>query len=154
MLMASEFVRVVGTRGARTTGHVSRSLRGVLRPSRTTRWRQPVHPRPPERQLPQIDAADGGPAALERCGVLSAPAAFHLAFALVGDTRLDALAGGAAGSSRLLLVDETAFPKHGDQSVAVGRQYCGALGKIANCQVAVSTALLADRLPGPPPEGR
>jgi SRSO17 transposase len=44
-----------------------------------------------------------------------------------------------------LLVDETSFPKHGDQSVAVARQYCGALGKIANCQVAVSTALLAER---------
>jgi SRSO17 transposase len=49
----------------------------------------------------------------------------------------------------LVLVDETAFPKHGDQSVAVGRQYCGALGKIANCQVAVSTALLADQLAWP-----
>src|SRR5260370_10664150 len=45
----------------------------------------------------------------------------------------------------LLLVDETSFPKHGDQSVAVGRQYCGALGKIANCQVAVSTAWLAEQ---------
>jgi SRSO17 transposase len=44
-----------------------------------------------------------------------------------------------------LLVDETSFPKHGDRSVAVARQYCGALGKIANCQVAVSTALLADQ---------
>jgi SRSO17 transposase len=49
----------------------------------------------------------------------------------------------------LLLVDETAFPKHGTESVAVGRQYCGALGKIANCQVAVSTALLADQLAWP-----
>jgi SRSO17 transposase len=49
----------------------------------------------------------------------------------------------------LLLVDETAFPKHGEQSVAVGRQYCGALGKIANCQVAVSTALLAEQLAWP-----
>ena len=49
----------------------------------------------------------------------------------------------------ILLVDETAFPKHGEQSVAVGRQYCGALGKIANCQVAVSTALLADQLAWP-----
>jgi SRSO17 transposase len=49
----------------------------------------------------------------------------------------------------LLLVDETAFPKHGDQSAAVGRQYCGALGEIANCQVAVSTALFADQLAWP-----
>src|SRR5260370_14963085 len=102
MLLTREHVGVVGTRGARTTRHVSRSLRGVLRSPRATRWRQPVHPRPPERQLPQIDAADGSPAALERCGVLSAPAAFHFAFALGGGTSLDALAGGAAGSSRAL----------------------------------------------------
>jgi SRSO17 transposase len=49
----------------------------------------------------------------------------------------------------ILLVDETSFPKHGTHSVAVSRQYCGALGKIANCQVAVSTALLADQLAWP-----
>ena len=48
-----------------------------------------------------------------------------------------------------LLVDETSFPKYGTQSVAVARQYCGALGKIANCQVAVSTALLAGDLTWP-----
>ena len=49
----------------------------------------------------------------------------------------------------ILLVDETSFPKHGTHSVAVARQYCGALGKIANCQVAVSTALLAEQLAWP-----
>ncbi|PNG16220.1 IS701 family transposase [Streptomyces cahuitamycinicus] len=42
------------------------------------------------------------------------------------------------------VVDDVSFPKDGRMSVAVARQYCGALGKQANCQVAVSVHAVSD----------
>ena len=58
----------------------------------------------------------------------------------------DRLVGGSGG---YLVIDDTALPKKGTLSVGVARQYCGQLGKRANCQSLVSLTLAQGEVPVP-----
>jgi SRSO17 transposase len=42
------------------------------------------------------------------------------------------------------VVDDTGFPKDGENSPCVARQYSGTLGKVANCQIGVSVHAVTD----------
>ena len=60
--------------------------------------------------------------------------------------KADGLVGGADAH---LIVDDTAQLKKGKYSVGVAHQYCGQVGKNANCQALVSLTLARDEVPVP-----
>src|SRR5262249_12131383 len=47
-------------------------------------------------------------------------------------------------ATEALVIDDTGFPKKGTFSVGVARQYSGTLGRVDNCQVAVSVHLAGE----------
>jgi len=82
---------------------------------------------------PLVDRLPGADVQALRQFVNQSPWAWAPLQAALTHTMLDRLLPEA-----VLILDETSFPKKGAHSVGVARQYCGALGKTANCQVAVS----------------
>ena len=56
---------------------------------------------------------------------------------------------GAVAPAGVWIVDDTGFPKKGKHSVGVARQYSGTMGKVDNCQIAVSLHYATDEVAFP-----
>jgi SRSO17 transposase len=52
--------------------------------------------------------------------------------------RVQTMMAAATTDAGVLVVDDPGFPKQGKASVGVARQYSGTLGKVGNCQIAVT----------------
>lgn len=60
-------------------------------------------------------------------------------------THRDMLASLIASPNGMITIDPSDFPKKGEESVGVSRQYCGALGKVENCQTGVFVGYTSEK---------
>src|SRR3954453_24092966 len=118
---------------------------------RTRRKMAPLH----VRALPRPGGAKSAQPMAERLGLpghdklhhfISSPAWDDAPLWRVLAEEADRTVGGA---DAVLMVDDTGLPKKGELSVGVAPQYCGAVGKTANCQVLVSLTLARGEVPLP-----
>jgi SRSO17 transposase len=63
----------------------------------------------------------------------------------IGQQAVGLLSAPDEGTAKALILDESGIAKQGTASVGVARQYCGALGKVDNCQVGVYLAYCTDQ---------
>src|ERR1700679_2049673 len=124
---------------------VGRWYRGGVRGAERALWPVLPHPHPRQcggcRALSERTGAGRGlrwwrAAASSSSSTSSAPRRWDHG-PVVAQIARDAadLLGGKPSSG--LMIDECSFPKQGDCSVGVARQWSGRLGKVDNCQVAV-----------------
>lgn len=63
--------------------------------------------------------------------------------AAVRDRVQEIVVAGHADPNAIAVIDETSFPKKGEKTAGVQRQYCGAKGKVDNCVVSVHLGYVA-----------
>src|SRR3982750_3359728 len=100
---------------------------------------------PGERKSVEPRGARGAPGALQQLHPFVSTSPW--ATAPLEDELVRAADRLVGGPDAVLVVDDTALVKQGRHSVGVKRQYCGQLGKRANCQSLVSLAVARGEVP-------